>query len=317
LLVNENVFNWDITIPINSHATIYVPANSIENVFENNMPISKSNDLKVVGVKYGKVIIEALSGTYKLSSNSFNIIASPKIVSTPSFDKKNPINLKPVIIKSNCNTEGATIRYTTDGTTPTEKSEIYKGQIEIKKSTTLALKAFKDGYNSSYENRFYYEIYDNVIPIKDITYLTKYSSKYPPSNGEKTLIDFELGSRTYSDKKWIGYEATDMEVILDLGEVKETNSINLRFLSSPGAWIFLPEAINISASNDMKTFKQVEKKNYGIPIDTTSIVKYSIPLNKIKTRYLKVKVKNYGKCPEWHSAKGNDAWIFTDEIFIE
>ena len=268
-------------------------------------------------MKDGKVIIEALSGTYKLSSNRFNIITSPKVVSSPTIDKNIPLSFRPVIIKSKCNTEGATIRYTTDGTSPTENSEIYKGQIEIKKSTTLALKAFKEGYNSSYENRFYYEIYDNVIPIKEITYLTKYSSKYQPANGEKALIDFELGSRTYSDKKWIGYEAKDMEVILDLGETKELNSINLRFLSSPGAWIFLPEAIDISASNDMKTFKQIENKNYGMPIDTTSIVKFSIPLNKIKTRYLKVKVKNYSKCPEWHSAKGNDAWIFTDEIFVE
>ena len=126
-----------------------------------------------------------------------------------------------------------------------------------------------------------------------------------------------MGSRTYSDKKWIAYEATDMEVILDMGETKEIKQINLRFLSSPGSWIFLPEAIDISVSNNMKKFKQVEDKNYGIPIDTSSIVKYSIPLNKVKARYIKVKVKNYSKCPEWHSSKGSDAWIFTDEIFVE
>jgi len=315
--LNEKIFSWDITIPVNSSATIYIPAKSIDNVFENNVSITKLNDLKVVGVKDGKVIIEALSGTYKLSSNSFNVITSPKVVSSPTIEKKIPLSFRPVIIKSKCNTEGATIRYTTDGKTPTENSEIYKGGIEIKRSTTLALKAFKEGYNSSYENRFFYEIYDKVIPIKDITYLTKYSSKYTPANGEKALIDFELGSRTYSDKRWIGYEATDMEVILDMGETKEINTVNLRFLSSTGAWIFLPEAINISASEDLNNFKQVENKNYGIPIDTSSIVKYSIPLNKLKARYLKVKVKNYGKCPEWHSAKGNDAWIFTDEIFVD
>ena len=34
-------------------------------------------------------------------------------------------------------------------------------------------------------------------------------------------------------------------------------------------------------------------------------------------RYLKVKVKNLGKIPDWHEAAGSDAWIFIDEIIVK
>ena len=34
-------------------------------------------------------------------------------------------------------------------------------------------------------------------------------------------------------------------------------------------------------------------------------------------RYIKVKAYNYGKLPEWHAGKGDDAFIFIDEIEIK
>ena len=34
-------------------------------------------------------------------------------------------------------------------------------------------------------------------------------------------------------------------------------------------------------------------------------------------RYLKVKVYNYGKMPNWHISAGEQAWLFMDEITVE
>lgn len=34
-------------------------------------------------------------------------------------------------------------------------------------------------------------------------------------------------------------------------------------------------------------------------------------------RYIKIKAYNYGKLPEWHAGKGDDAFIFIDEIEIK
>lgn len=52
-------------------------------------------------------------------------------------------------ISMNCDTEGAEIRYTLDGTDPTETSEVYTGEFVIEESITIKAKAFKDGWMSS------------------------------------------------------------------------------------------------------------------------------------------------------------------------
>lgn len=48
-----------------------------------------------------------------------------------------------------CATEGATIRYTLDGTEPTENATEYTQALTINESATLVAKAFKDGYYPS------------------------------------------------------------------------------------------------------------------------------------------------------------------------
>ena len=35
-----------------------------------------------------------------------------------------------------------------------------------------------------------------------------------------------------------------------------------------------------------------------------------------KARFVKVKAKNVGICPEWHPGSGNRGWLFVDEIVI-
>jgi hypothetical protein len=42
--------------------------------------------------------------------------------------------------------EGADIRYTLDGTTPTEKSLLYNGRIEVKNTSTLKVRTFKNNH---------------------------------------------------------------------------------------------------------------------------------------------------------------------------
>ena len=38
---------------------------------------------------------------------------------------------------------------------------------------------------------------------------------------------------------------------------------------------------------------------------------------KVTARHLRVVAKNPGPLPEWHLAKGNDSWLFCDEVIVE
>jgi hexosaminidase len=108
-----------------------------------------------------------------------------------------------------------------------------------------------------------------------------------------------------------------MEVILDLGRPTEIHQISMRFLSSPSSWIFLPEAVDVGVANTTEKFTSAASAQYGKPMDVSTIQKYAISLGKIEARFVRIKVKNTGKCPEWHTAAGGKAWLFVDEIYVE
>ncbi|MBP2672925.1 MAG: beta-hexosaminidase precursor, partial [candidate division NC10 bacterium] len=315
--VSGGKFTWDIAVPVNVTATLHVPAGKPADVLENGRPLSESATCRVVGAKDGRVIVEIPSGQYRFASTGFSVVTEPNLVATPRIVSTRLSDEKPIPVELSCSTEGATIRYTTDGTAPTGKSRVYDGTLTIAKSAIVRAKAFKQGSMDSYEARAEVEIHPRRIPVQNITLVTAYSPKYPPANGERALIDREEGSSTFSDRKWVGYEAGDMEVILDMGKPTAVRRILMRFVSSPNSWIFLPEAIEVGASNTMGQFAPAANVRNGVPKDVSAIQKYAIPLKNVEARYLKIKVKNYGKCPDWHNSPGGAAWIFVDEIFVE
>ena len=46
------------------------------------------------------------------------------------------------------------------------------------------------------------------------------------------------------------------------------------------------------------------------------IKRVTLEQENLNARYLKIKVKNTGQCPEWHPAAGRKAWLFIDEITV-
>lgn len=70
-------------------------------------------------------------------------------VSTPTFSPASGTYYNSVDVEIACSTEGATIYYTLDGTTPTTTSSVYTSPIEITATTTVKALGAKDGYNNS------------------------------------------------------------------------------------------------------------------------------------------------------------------------
>jgi alpha-L-rhamnosidase len=315
--INGGQFTWDISIPVNVTAEVFVPTGKPGNVFVNGQSIAEASNLKIDRMENGRLIVRVPSGHYQFSSSGFSVVTAPKQVSPPRFEQRRISSAEPVSFKMTCATEGATIRYTTDNSTPTEKSRIYEGRLEIAKSAVVRAKAFKSGYRSSYEDRAEVDIHGKRMPVKSITHITRYTTDYAVARGDSALIDGEEGSMSYIDKKWVGYRKDDMEVILDMGKPVSIHQISMRFISSPKVWVFLPKGIQISTSNNLDRFEEAAQAHYGKPKEIYDIRKYSFPLNNIKARYIKVRAKNIGKLPAWHSLVGNDAYMFVDEICVE
>ena len=68
---------------------------------------------------------------------------------TPTFSSSAGAYLSAQNITISCDTEGATIYYTTNGDDPTTGSSVYSAPIAVSASTTIKALAAKDGYNNS------------------------------------------------------------------------------------------------------------------------------------------------------------------------
>lgn len=60
-------FYWNITVPANTSAMLYIPVKSVKNITEGGRLISEVKDILFKGVQEGKVVYEAGSGTYFFS----------------------------------------------------------------------------------------------------------------------------------------------------------------------------------------------------------------------------------------------------------
>ncbi len=155
---------------------------------------------------------------------------------------------------------------------------------------------------------------------KPVKLLTMYSNTYPAS-GNNALTDGIRGMLNYSMGNWQGYEGADMDATIDLQQTTSIHKITAGFLSDPGSWIFLPKQVEFYVSTDGKKFTFLDKQTLPTAkpsdLNTIAIKDVAYAFNPMKVRYIRVKVTAIINCPEWHSGKGNKAWLFSDEIIVE
>jgi alpha-L-rhamnosidase len=64
----DGVFRWDITVPVNTTATVYVPAESAESVTESGKPVVQAPGVKLVKMENGRAVFSVGSGNYRFES---------------------------------------------------------------------------------------------------------------------------------------------------------------------------------------------------------------------------------------------------------
>jgi len=160
----ENLF-LDIQIPVNTTATVYVPAIDVANITENGKTIASVEGLKFIGTRENKVLFEVGSGKYKFVSKGISGLVEKLPVCTPDIMPEDTIFFKPdpatIFIESA--TKGANIFYTLDGTDPTNKSLLYQKPFKIYDKSLIKAKAFKDGYKPSYNKGMVVEFVDPKV----------------------------------------------------------------------------------------------------------------------------------------------------------
>ena len=110
-----------------SSSTVYDP--------DSKPTITAATTIKAIGIKAGLTDSGVASASYT--------IAEP--CATPTFSVAEGTVDEGTEVSLSCATDGATIYYTTDGTTPTTSSDVYSSALTINSSQTIKAIAAKDG----------------------------------------------------------------------------------------------------------------------------------------------------------------------------
>ena len=164
--LENNKFKWDVTIPSNTTATVFVPTLNKEEVMEGHQLATKSEGVNFIKWEDDREVFEIKSGEYTFTSNGAKKMITGAYVPTPAITPKDTV-LKTgdkLIVKISCDEAAAKIHYTIDGDDVNETSPIYTKPLEISRNEVVRAQAFLEGYHSSNQSK---GIYNYVNPAKN------------------------------------------------------------------------------------------------------------------------------------------------------
>lgn len=228
--------------------------------------------------------------------------------------------LEPNFQKNALDVEFSTLKnfpvyYTLDGSKPSKSSIKYDGMFSIKEDTEIKAATFANGKIS---NRIFSERVEiSKSSYKPVILLTEPARNYN-FNGAPLLVDGLHGNSNYKTGRWIGFQGTDLVVVIDLLQATEISTLDFGTNVVTGDWIFDAEEVIIETSNDNENFETVfSEKGFNVKEEHwQEVVKHHFAFDAATARYFKVTIKSLQDMPKWHTGYGQSAYVFVDEIAL-
>jgi hexosaminidase len=213
--------------------------------------------------------------------------------------------------------ETTEIRYTLDGSLPTEASPPYTGPISLTQSAVVNAAAFD---KTRLPSAVATAVFSRSLPVKSIQYLVPLPGARGGAGaaGSRVLIDLARAAAA-NDRGWQTFALIDLDVVLDLGQVRTLEGLVLGTMENHATRVFLPVGVEISVSLDNKDFRTVVSETLDAPTQARlfSLKSLTYDLKKAPCRFVRVKAKNIGTLPAWHANAGQNAQMSFDEILIK
>jgi hypothetical protein len=136
--------------------------------------------------------------------------------------------------------------------------------------------------------------------------------------GAGALVDGKRGSLDFADGSWLGFEGTDLDVVIDLQKVQTVKHVSCGLLENQFSWIFLPREVTVALSADGKRFLSVWTTTIDAPRPNPipDVKNVAATFEPVAARFVRIIGRNLGRCPSWHPGAGGKTWLFADEIEV-
>ena len=208
----------------------------------------------------------------------------------------------------------AKIKYTLDGKKPGLFSRTYKKPVVLDESAVLTAAAFRDGIEPKMVVK---EFVSHKAIGKNVVFSRPPHPKYVYES-PVSLTDGVKGPDVFKSVEWTGWHGKDFEMTIDMGETEPYSSVSVGVLSDKPSYVFDPEKVTVSVSEDGTEFTEVAAQEYAVDgadvPDEASVLTLSFP--ETAARYVRVKVTPVQKIPHWHYAAGKRTFVFIDEVVV-
>lgn len=206
--------------------------------------------------------------------------------------------------------EGAKMEWSADGGASWSVSE---GPIDVNETTEVLARAILHGDTSVTVNHRILKVDHHWTMALDNPPSNQYSA-----GGDQALIDGIEGGNDFRTGEWQGFWGEPCVATLDLGEVQAVSRVALGALQDIKPWIWSPQLVRFSASTDGVEFREVTVVSSSVAEDDTEVqIERFVCDVPVRARYLRVEAQAHVPIPEWHLGRGNDRWMFLDEISVE
>ncbi len=211
--------------------------------------------------------------------------------------------------------EAGEIRYTFDGTEPSESSPLYGGPLTVREDSSLAARLFLPDGRCSETVRWNYRFGLQGIHLTSGTVFDP--RPVFRGNGIADLLAPKRGSLDYLDGRWRG-TLQDLEVCGQLPAPAPVKEITIGFLSHHRSGIIFPESLRLYTGPDRENLSLTGELTLpcGPCPREIHMQDFSLPVQKTIGAFRLV-AHRYAKMPQWCCYRGSTG-IFTmaDNIIV-
>jgi hypothetical protein len=149
---SEDDFNLEVSVPANTTATVFVPAENVDRVTESGKQVNGKNCVEFLRMEGQFAVYKVASGEYSFRSAGAKSLLARTILPAPVIqpEKQTVFSGDSVKVIIASGVKDAKVFYTTNGAEPDSASHVYKEPFYITNAAEIKARSVKTGFETSY-----------------------------------------------------------------------------------------------------------------------------------------------------------------------